>query len=256
MHWLLGQGDVTVVRGDGTWIFTRHTLEPVGVFTDDYEMTDEQVLTSGPMDMPSAELAKIATALGKEPMDMSWYRNRLLRERIVSDDVEGTRALLDEPRAAYLTLAIDAKVWKVAADLVEKGAPLVSLHKEWTAPDFVVHRLDDGGLRLLDLLDLKPLDGLLRLAQTPGVVRKLVALGSAVDAVGPAGHSISIGPVFDVATPLMIAVQHLRFDVADALLDAGASLEVRDEYGRTVVDFITWMGRKPAIEWLQQRVNR
>ncbi|MCB9521421.1 MAG: hypothetical protein H6708_31490 [Kofleriaceae bacterium] len=255
MHPLLDSDDISVERVDGKWRYTRSMVEPTCVYTQESEQTDEQVLADGPPSLPSGQLERIARELGREPLDMPWYRDRLLRERIAGDDLEGVRALLDAPAAELLTLAIEARAWRVAAELVERGATLVAPPRSKVSPiDFLVARLDDGGVRLLDLIDLAPLDGLLRLARTPGVARKLIALGTEVEACGPAGHTM-IGPELGVATPLMVAVVLERFAVAEALLEAGASLETRDAHGRTPLEFASWWGRESSIAWLRERTS-
>ena len=102
MHPLLDSDEISVERVDGKWRYTRSMVEPTCVYTQESEQTDEQVLADGPPSLPSGQLERIARELGMEPLDMPWFRDRLLREaKLIVDTRDAMRGVAGDRSHVY-----------------------------------------------------------------------------------------------------------------------------------------------------------
>ncbi len=276
---------MSVERDPEGWAFSwsepdvNSMIERRGVST-----TDAIVATGPDVRMTADALDALARAIGRDPSSLAWCRERRLLERIVADDLDGVRVLLDAMGAAggravrarpmtvtvnhvrepALTIALGVAAWSVAADLILRGEPLAPPPgSSWDATSYAIEALDgsDGAAVVLGHLlargAIVPAGGRLRLARSPRVVHALIDAGVDPDAYTPS--SPTLGGFLDDCTPLAVAViqgrvhGQERLDVAAALLERGASLEARDGQGCTALLVAMLWGFEGPVRWLLER---
>jgi hypothetical protein len=268
---------ISVERDAGGWAFAWSETDVNSMIEHRVVCTTDQVIASGPPGrMTADDLDALARSIERDPASLPWCRERRLLERIVADDLEGVRGLLaatasrllvHHVREPILTIALGVAAWKVAADLVLRGAPLEPPpNTTWDAASYAIAALDDSDGAAVVLQHLlarraivpKKASGVLRLARAPGIVHALIDAGANPNGCKPSSPTLE--PILDDATPLAAAVVHRdsqgredRLDVAAALVDRGASLEARDARGRTALIIATLWGYEGPVRWLLDR---
>lgn len=276
---------VSVERDPGGWAFSWGEPDVNSMIEHRVVCTTESIVATGPaVRMTADELDALARAVERDPSSLPWCRERRLLERIVADDLEGVRVLLDamgapggraartrpttvtvnHVREPILTIALGVAAWNVAADLILRGEPLAPPPgSSWDATSYAIEALDgsDGAAAVLEHLltreAIVPAGGRLRLVRSPRVVHALIDAGADPDAYTPS--SPTLGGFLDDATPLAVAViqgkvhGQERLDVAAALLERGASLEARDAQGCTALLVALLWGFEGPVRWLLDR---
>ncbi|MBL0215809.1 MAG: ankyrin repeat domain-containing protein [Myxococcales bacterium] len=261
--------DVLVERDPGGWAFSWSERDVNSLIDHRIVRTTDEVIASGPVGrMTAAELDALARAVEREPSSLRWCRERRLLECIVADDLDAALVVLPSktPMTArindvsepILTIALGVAAWKVAADLILRGERLAPpAGTSWDAASYAIAALDDsdGAAVVLQHLLARgafvPAGGHLRQVRSPRIVHALIDAGADPDGSRPS--SATLGGFLDDGTPIAVAVVQGRLEVADALIQRGASLEARDPHGRTALILAAAWGFEGPVRWLLDR---
>lgn len=239
LHWAAREEDLSAVQlllsaGSDANASNRYGVTPLGLAA-------------------AAGNPRIVEALlkaGSDPNTTSHEGQTVLMTAARTGNAETLRVLLEngaDPNAAEHWLGETALMWAAAYDhpsavraLVEWGAELDARSALSNIPI-----LTPAGIGLITMELPKGGWSALMYAARQGAaaaVRELAAEGADVNAAGPDG-----------ITPLMIAIINAHYDVASALLDAGADPNRADQSGMTAlyaaVDMRTpvWMQGRPDV---------